>query len=143
MEELLSALLAGLFELIGEALLELLFGLLADISWRGLRSVSSAISESVSSAIFEPDRPRRIVFSLILGIILGFVSIAVHPAPFFHPGKVHGTSLLLSPLLTGLVMAAIGSAVKRINRKPVPWESFWGGFAFALGMAVIRFVSTR
>jgi hypothetical protein len=96
-----------------------------------------------SNTVFEPDRPRRIAISLILGIILGFASVAVHPAPIFHSGEVHGMSLLLSPLLTGLVMAGIGWALKRIHRKPVPWESFWGGFAFALGMAVIRFLSAH
>lgn len=143
MEELLFALLGSLFELLCEALFELLCELLAGALWRGLRGVSSAISESASSAVFEPDRPRRIAISLILGVILGLVSLAVHPAPFFHPGKVHGMSLLLSPLLAGLVMAGIGLALKRKNRKPVPWESFWGGFAFALGTAVIRFVTAR
>ena len=143
MDDFLAAILAGLFEVFGEAVLQLLCELLAGLLLRGIRDASSAIFESASSADFEPDRPRRITLSLILGIALGLVSLAAHGSPIFHPGRIHGISLLLSPVLTGLGMAGVGAMLRRRNGKPLPWESFWGGFVFALGMAVIRFIGTR
>ena len=143
MDDFLAAILAFLFEVFGEAILQLLCELLAGLLLRGFRHASSAIFESASTADFESDRPRRITLSLILGIVLGLVSVAVHGSPIFHPGKIHGISLLVSPLLTGLVMAGVGAMLRRRNREPIPWESFWGGFAFALGMAAIRFIGTR
>ena len=37
-------------------------------------------------------------------------------------------------------MAFIGSNLKRRKEMPAPLESFWGGFTFALGMALMRFL---
>jgi len=142
MEELLLALFVSILELIGEFLTEASSELLASLLWRGLRKGFRGLRGwSSGSAGF--DRLLLVTVCLALGTIVGFVSVPIHPYPIFHTGKVHGISLLVSPLLTGLVMAAIGWRLKRGNIRPVPLESFWGGFAFALGMAVIRFLNAR
>ena len=52
-------------------------------------------------------------------------------------------SLILSPLITGSVMSLIGSSVRRHGKKPTRIESFGYGFAFALGMAAVRFFFVR
>jgi hypothetical protein len=138
MEELLG----GILEILVDFLFELAVELLASGAARGVRKGSRHLRKSYFGRE-ELNRPFLVAISLFIGIFAGIGSIVLHPNPFFRPIKVHGISLVLSPLLTGLVMACIGSMLRRRNRKPVPWESFWGGFAFALGMAVIRFLSTR
>jgi hypothetical protein len=138
MDEFLAELLGVLLEF----LLELIFEALASSGARAVRRGSKRLS----SEQFKPaewNRPPLIAISTVLGAAAGIVSIVILPAPIFHSGKIHGLSLLLSPLLTGFVMAGVGALLRRRNRKTVPWESFWGGFAFALGMAAIRFVATR
>ena len=142
MEDFLGAIFGVIFEILGEFLLEILMEVLTGFLARGLRGVSSQLG-GWSTQHVEFDRPSQVAISVLVGVIAGVISVAIHPAPFFHFGKVHGMSLVISPLLTGLAMACIGSILRRKDRKPVPWESFWGGFAFALGMAAIRFVGTR
>jgi VIT1/CCC1 family predicted Fe2+/Mn2+ transporter len=125
-----------------EVLLELIFEGLASSGARAVRRGSKRLHREH----LKPEdwnQPALIAVSILLGVVAGVISIAILPAPIFHPGKVHGISLILSPVLTGLIMAGFGSVLRRRNGKPLPWESFWGGFAFALGMAVIRFLSAH
>jgi hypothetical protein len=56
---------------------------------------------------------------------------------------MHGISLLISPLLTGLAMATVGRGVRRRGRAPVRIESFGYGFAFAFAFALVRFLMVR
>jgi hypothetical protein len=130
-EDLLLAFLEPLFELLAEFLIQLVFELFLSFLWRNVRA---ALWES-----------RRISLWLILpflgvaGAVVGWISILAIPSPIFHPGRVHGLSLIVSPLLTGLAMAFIGSDLRRRKEMPAPLESFSGGFTFALGMALVRF----
>jgi hypothetical protein len=116
-------LLEVLFEFAGEALLDL-----------SLRAIAG---------IFEPSRLENPVLASIsytfLGCLAGGFSLLVFPHPLVHPSRIHGISLLVSPIATGLVMSLIGSALRRRGKKVVQVESFGYGFAFALGMALIRF----
>jgi len=45
--------------------------------------------------------------------------------------------------LTGMVMALIGSKLTRRMEMPAPLENFSGGFSFALGMALVRFLNAH
>ena len=124
-------LIFGLLEIFGEFLLQFIFEVLVGIASRGLRRfrVSTRKQGTAFSAV---------LFAL-LGVIAGGVSLFVFPHPLFHPSKLHGISLLLSPLLTGFVMSGLGRTVQRRGRIPARIESFACGFTFALGMALIRF----
>jgi hypothetical protein len=119
--------LEALFELAGEAVLDL-----------ALR----ALGEAFESA----DRANPVLASLgyaILGFLAGGVSLFVFPHPLVRPSRVHGISLLVSPVVTGLLMSFIGSSLRRQGKKVVQIESFGYGFAFAFGMALIRFFFVR
>ena len=55
------------------------------------------------------------------------------------PGPLPGLSLIVSPLVTGLVMQTIGDMVAdRDGDRPVLF-SFRAGAIFAFGMALVRF----
>jgi hypothetical protein len=119
--------LEALFELAGEALL--------DLALRALGEVFESV-----------DRANPVLASLgyaILGSLAGGVSLFVFPHPLVRPSRVHGISLLVSPVVTGLLMSFIGSSLRRQGKKVVQIESFGYGFAFALGMALIRFLFVR
>jgi hypothetical protein len=76
---------------------------------------------------------------LILGGVAGGLSLLVFSHPLLRPSRFHGISVVVSPLLTGLGMAIVGSALRKKNKKPLQIESFAYGFTFAFGMAVVRF----
>jgi hypothetical protein len=59
------------------------------------------------------------------------------PHPLVHPSRLHGSNLLLSPVITGLVMSQVGSILAGRGKSVTPIESFACGFAFAFGIALI------
>lgn len=124
MEELFAAILAtiaeALLEIAGEALLELVARLFTSI----LESSTAVIVISVA----------------LLGMASGGMSLLIFPHPLVHPSKTHGISLVLSPILAGLVMAQVGRFLRRRGKRTVRIESFAYGFVFALAMALIRFL---
>ncbi len=135
MEDLLGAILAGIVEFLAEVLLEAAFGEMAGLLSRAVRRFRVAVRRS--SPIV-----ATVVFSLV-GVAFGFLSAWMFPHPLVHTSKLHGISLLFSPVVTGLVMAYIGRAWRRRGRTSVQIESFSYGFTFALAMALIRFWLVR
>jgi hypothetical protein len=118
-------LLSGIWELIlqigAEALIEL-----------GLESMGESVR-----------RRRRahpvlaLVGAAVMGGLAGVVTSLVWPTRLFQSGPLPGLSLLLSPLVTGLVMHQYGRWRKG---KGSYLATFWGGAVFAFDMALVRFV---
>jgi len=131
MDELLSALLSGLIELFLEAFFELVGAALLDLASRGMAKLFE--DSDVSGPFLAP------VGYGLLGVLTGGMSLLFFPHPLVHPSRIHGISLLVSPLVAGVVMSLIGSALRKRDKKVVQIESFGYGFAFAFGMAVVRF----
>jgi hypothetical protein len=121
----LELLLSGIWELIlqigAEALIEL-----------GLESMGeSAQRRRRANPVF------ALVGAAVMGGLVGLVTSLVWPTRFFQPGPLPGASLLLSPLVTGLLMHQYGQWRKG---KGSYLATFWGGALFAFGMALVRFV---
>ena len=74
----------------------------------------------------------------VLGAFTGWLSLLVFPHRIVRRSRVHGISLIVSPIVAGLVMSSIGSLMRRYGKAAIQIESFWCGFAFALGMALVR-----
>jgi hypothetical protein len=131
MEDLLGFIL----ELLFEALFEIVLSAIVAGVYRSLRHfwITARRGNPIAAA----------VLLVIVGLALGFLSVLIFPHPLVHPSKVHGISLLISPLLAGLAMAAVGRGVRRRGRAPVRIESFGFGFAFAFAVALIRYLMTR
>ena len=124
---LAELILEVLFELAGEAILDL-----------ALR----ALGEVLGSSEFK--NPLLASFGYaVLGALTGGLSLVIFPHPLIHPSKIHGVSLLIAPVVTGSVMAMTGSILHRQGKKASQIESFGYGFTFAFGMALIRLVFTR
>jgi hypothetical protein len=127
---LLEAILEFLVELVLDALLEALFELACEVGIESLRGVV---------------RPRQrahpalaTIGLLLLGSGFGAVSAWLLPRPLIAPGPVPGISVLLSPLLAGLVMQAYGTWAEGHGRQPSLLATFWGGSGFAFAFAISR-----
>jgi hypothetical protein len=132
MDEILGGLLSMIAEVLIEAFLQIIMESLAALLLRGTRSAFSAFARL--------NLPISVFGSAILGLVAGVLSLYVFPHTLFHPSRIHGISLLISPLLTGLFMWWVGKSLKTWGRRPVQIESFACGFVFALGMALIRYL---
>jgi hypothetical protein len=135
MEEFLAALLSGLLEILVEVFfqvaIEAIVGLIAR-SVRNLFSETSAVSPILAAIGY-----------LLLGLLAGGLSVLLIPHRLVPPSRIHGISLLVSPLLTGLIMSQVGALLRRKGKRAVQIESFAYGFTFALGVAIIRFAYLR
>lgn len=128
MDELLFALLELLFEFVLEIASEVVLDLLT----------------RAGAAVFESELPFHRIgtwfASGFYGVLAGAISIAAFPHPVFRASKVHGISLVVSPVLTGGVMSGVGNLLRRRGKRVVQIETFPYAFAFALGMAFVRFL---
>jgi hypothetical protein len=129
---MMEDLLGFILELLFEALFEIVLGALVAGAYRSLRHFR------VTARRGSPALATAILIGV--GLLLGFLSVLIFPHPLVHPSKLHGISLLISPLVTGLCMAAIGRGVRRRGRVPVKIETFGYGFAFAFAIALVRFL---
>lgn len=131
MDEFLVQLLLG----IGELFLELAGEALLDLALRALAQMFEDLE--ISSPVL-----ASVAYGL-LGVLIGGLSLLLFPHPLVHPSRIHGISLLISPVIAGLVMSFIGSTLRGHDKKVVQIESFGYGFAFAFGMALVRLLFTK
>lgn len=137
MDELLGAILGAIAEFLLEAFLELIAAVILDLASRILLGLFTSLTEVV--------RDNRALTSFVyalLGVSAGALSLLVLRHPLIHreqPIRFHGISLLISPIIAGLVLSSVGAVMRRWGKKVTTVETFGYGFAFALGMALIRF----
>ena len=135
MDELLAGVLAAIAEVLFEAFIEIVCEGLTSLLTRRISKLFKSISDV---------NPIATTFALgMLGALVGFLSVVVYPHPLVHPSRLHGVSVIASPLITGFVMAQLGRLLRNHGRKVVPIESFGYGFMFALAMALVRFFMLR
>ena len=129
-------------------LLELLLGFLVEIF---LEFVVEVVAEAVfvflltaiAEALGPPESRSPFMGGLgylLLGATTGGLSLLWFPFPLVQPSRFHGISLLVSPLLTGFLMAVLGSTLRKYNKRTVNLETFSYGFVFAFGMTLVRFL---
>src|SRR6266446_3418619 len=85
---------------------------------------------------------RAVLMYFGLGVITGGLSILIFPHSFIRSSRLHGISLLITPLLAGLTMSGIGWVRERQGKPVIRLDTFAYGFIFAFGMALVRFLLT-
>jgi hypothetical protein len=131
MEDLIFALIYLIAEVLAAMFSEVVLGAIVDLmvrSTRNLRAESKPIGPVLAAVGY-----------LSLGSGLGLLSIFLLPHALIPRSRFHGVSLVVSPVLTGLVMWQVGWSLRRQGKDSVQIESFGYGFTFALGVAMIRF----
>jgi hypothetical protein len=80
---------------------------------------------------------------LMLGGVLGALSLWLLPARLFGVSPATGISLIVSPLVMGIVMRLWGGLRRAQGHRTTNLATFHGGAAFALGVALVRFFWAR
>lgn len=75
-----------------------------------------------------------------LGGVAGVITSLLLPSRIIQNNPVPGVSLLLSPVVTGLLMEAYGRWRTHRGGQPSYVATFWGGALFAFSMALVRFL---
>jgi hypothetical protein len=140
-DELIAAILGAIAELLFELFVELIAAAVLGLAYRALLGLFTGLAE----ALKDNHILTGFMYAL-LGPLAGALSLLLLPHPLIqreHPNRFHGISLLISPILAGLVLSSVGSVIRRRGIKVTPVETFGYGFAFALGMALIRFLFAK
>lgn len=117
-----------LFEILGELLLQVAFAVLAEFGWR------------VASAPFRKS-PHPLAAGIgyaIFGTVAGAVSLWAFPHLFVTSRVGQLANVVVTPLLSGAVIAALGAWRRRHDRDTVLLDRFAYAFVFALAMGLVR-----
>jgi hypothetical protein len=97
--------------------------------------------------VFEPiprraqAHPAAVALGIVcLGLVFGGVATWLWPTPIFGSHGPVGMSLVLIPVLNGVVMAAYGAFRQKRGFGHSSLATLWGGAAFGLGFATARFL---
>lgn len=121
--EILFLLLQLLFEVFGEIILEL-----------GLSGLKEAFGRENRSPILAT------LGYLLLGAIVGGLSILLWPMRIIGSSTIPGISLVAGPLAGGAAMEAWGRWRRKRGHDTTNLATFYGGGAFALAFAIVRLV---
>ena len=132
-----------ILETLGEAVI---YGILYAITWIISRTLTAAgdTVQSVTDAAAKTseDRPVIIFFLIFFLIISGFMAGAmisfIFPERIIKIGSITGISLLITPLIIGMITSFVGRCGKEQGRSPSIMATFLGGALFGLAAAVTR-----
>jgi hypothetical protein len=119
-----------LFEILAEALLQILFETVAEVGFYSLRNT------------FE--RPRNHILSTIgfflWGLLAGGISLWPFPHSFVASYSPRLLNLAITPVMAGLLMMAVGRLRERRGQDLVGLDRFGYAYVFAFAMALVRYV---
>ena len=121
-------------ELLLEILLELVLPLIAEI-------FAELALHKVTRFVQVQPAARVVVTALMyfgVGLVAGFFSLLIFPKAFVRSSTLPGISLLITPVLGGLVMSYIAWLRVRTWDWTIRLETFAYGFVFAFAMALLR-----
>lgn len=128
MEIIIEIVVGILIELLFPVLLELLFFL-------GFDSLASSLKERK-----EVNKYLALFGCLMLGSIVGCLSLVIYPKHIFNSNPLPGIGLIISPAAAGLAMKKIGDTRLKAGKKVSTLTTFWGGALFAFAYSLWRFL---
>ena len=134
-------------EFIGEILFEALVALWQVLGEVFLQTVGEVIFEVIGHGMRETFRRPKplapwlaVVGYLAWGAIIGSLSLWLFRDHFIQSQWLRIVNLFLTPIIAGLVMAKVGAWRRNREQQPLRLDSFAYGFAFAFGMALVRYI---
>lgn len=95
---------------------------------------------SLAEPFRKPPNPYLAAFGYVLfGSIFGGISLLVLPDHLTSAGPIRIVNLIITPIVVGLCMVAIGAWRKRRGDTILRIDKFFYGYLFALSFALIRF----
>ena len=138
-EVLLEPILAFIFELLVEVIV---YGILYKVIGVIIRIIESArdtIESVADDAAKTPEKRAVIIFFLIMsGFMAGAMISVIFPERIIKIGSITGISLLITPLIMGLLTSYVGRWEKEHDRGASIMTTFQGGALFGLAAAVTR-----
>jgi hypothetical protein len=133
--EILVQIFLWIVQLLFEFLLQILGEALIEFGIRGLREPFRRP---------EPLNPWLAAMGYaILGSVVGGLSLLLFPELFIKPRWLRVVNLLVTPLLAGGLMSALGAWRSKKGQELIRLDRFSYGFLFAFAMALVRFVWGR
>src|SRR5678816_1739861 len=124
----MSVLLELLFEFFGELLLQVVGEVLFELGLHGLaapfRKAANPYLATIGYVLF--------------GALAGGLSLWLFPSLFIHSHAGRIANAVVTPLIAGGVMVAIGAWRRGRGQQPVLLDRFAYGYLFALVMALVR-----
>ena len=77
---------------------------------------------------------------VLMGAVAGVLTSLAWPTRILQPGPVRGLSLVVSPIVNGIVMDRYGQWRENRSGSRSYLATFWGGALFAFSMALVRFL---
>ena len=135
-EVLLEGIICGFFSLLGEFI-----STIAEKTGDAIEATSEALGDATEAVASSVKIGFLIVFILLVtGIGAGFAISLVFPDRIFKPIPITGISLLITPLVMGLVMSLVGKWKVNHDRRPSFMATFLGGALFGLAAAGTRLI---
>jgi hypothetical protein len=138
---LVGAVLGGLLEV----LLQVAVQLLASVFGHAVSAVAQASASVVGHAVLAPWRARDEVSPLVAvvgyqlyGAVVGGLSLLLFPAHLVADPGTRWLNLAITPVLSGLVMVAVGAWRRRHEQTLIRLDSFAYGWCFAMAVALVR-----
>lgn len=129
--EVILQVFGWIVQVLGELLLQLV-----------MEAIAELFGHSVKEPFRRPEPPRpwlAAIGYLIFGALAGGLSLWLLPSLFIETGWLRIANLLVTPILAGLLMEAIGSWRRKNEKEVIRLESFAYGFCFAFSMALVRY----
>jgi hypothetical protein len=130
--EILAELLAPLLEFLAEILLQLVFEWLAQF---GLRSIKAPFKSGQETSPW-----FAVIGYALYGTVIGAISLLIFPSSFVTSKPLRLANLIVTPLIVGGLMAAIGAWRRRHDKSVNRLDRFAYGVVFAFAMAAVRFM---
>jgi hypothetical protein len=123
-----------LVEIVAQIFAEVVLGLVMELLVR----VAVLLIASVA-AVFE----KRIrLLSVVTGLICGALSLLFFRAALISETRLQVVNLIVTPILAGWMMHALGAARERRGDDPLPVDRFLSGYLFTLGYLLVRLLAT-
>jgi hypothetical protein len=128
MEVIIEIVVGILIELFFPIFLELLFVL-------GFDSLASSLKERK-----ETNKYLVLFGCLLLGSIMGCLSLVIYPKHIFNSNPIPGIGLIISPAAAGFAMKKIGDMRMKSGKRVSTLTTFAGGALFAFAYSLWRFL---
>ena len=142
-----EVIICGFFSLLGEFISTIAekTGDAIEATTDAIGSATETTTDALGSATEAAESTTKIgcwiVFILLVtGIIAGVAISLVFPDRIFKTIPITGISLLITPLVMGLVMSLVGKWKVNHDRKPSFMATFLGGAMFGLAAAGTRLI---
>lgn len=126
---MIEAIFEFVFSIFGELLLQVLGELLVNM---GFHSLAGSVRR-------KPNPWLAALGYLVFGAIAGGVSLLVFPDYLVASKNLRVANAVLSPILAGLCMAALGAWRARHGQAVLRIDKFAYGYLFALSLGLVRF----